>query len=352
MYDVLALRRSHPIAEVIEAAGVELHQAGPRLSGRCPLHSDGDPSLVVYLRTQSYFCFGCGVGGDVIDFVSRLNKVGFKQAAAILGGMQSTANEPQSARPVERAARNPSPEETQVIEIAVNSCHEALWRSKEALAYLVSRGIDEGTARRCRVGFGHARLADDLRQHGASIAAARSLGLLRGDRSTMLGRILVPELREGKAVWVTGRKIGHDGPRYLNLRANAPILGLQGVRGTELVLTEGPFDWLTAVQWCLPAAALLGSHVSRTVLVQLRRFERIYLALDNDAAGGRAADELRAALGPKAMPVRLPSGAKDLNDLCRLPEGEMLFRQCLGEGNREREKSLWTASASFVPQAA
>ena len=84
MYDVLSIRRANPIDAVLTEAGVELQSLGRRLVGRCPLHGDGQPSLVVYPDSQSYFCFGCGAGGDVIDFVSRLREVGFKEAASVL----------------------------------------------------------------------------------------------------------------------------------------------------------------------------------------------------------------------------------------------------------------------------
>src|SRR3990172_1900119 len=86
MYDVLSIRRANPIQEAVARAGVERRLVGRRLVGSCPFHRDGRPSLAVYPDNDSYFCFGCGAGGDVIDFVARLHGVGFKEAAARLGG--------------------------------------------------------------------------------------------------------------------------------------------------------------------------------------------------------------------------------------------------------------------------
>src|SRR3970040_2051578 len=86
MYDVLSIRRANPIEEVVARAVVDLRLVGRRLGGSCPFPRDGPPSLVVYPHNESYFCFGCGAGGDVIDFVGRLHGVGFKDAAAMLAG--------------------------------------------------------------------------------------------------------------------------------------------------------------------------------------------------------------------------------------------------------------------------
>lgn len=82
MYEVVAIRRSKPIKEVAARSSVELCPAGGRLIGRCPFHQDGRPSLVVHPTNQTYFCFGCGAGSDVIDFVPRLHGMRFKEAAA------------------------------------------------------------------------------------------------------------------------------------------------------------------------------------------------------------------------------------------------------------------------------
>ena len=76
MYDIQSIRRANPITDVITNSGVELRRSRQRLVGRCPFHTDAQPSLVVYPEGASYFCFGCSAGGDVIDFVSRLNGVG------------------------------------------------------------------------------------------------------------------------------------------------------------------------------------------------------------------------------------------------------------------------------------
>ena len=78
--DIEQVKRTNPIADVIASHGVALRPQGGRLSGRCPFHKDASPSLTVYPETASFYCFGCGTGGDVIDFVRRTGGLGFREA--------------------------------------------------------------------------------------------------------------------------------------------------------------------------------------------------------------------------------------------------------------------------------
>jgi DNA primase len=356
MYDVNSIRQAAPIEEVVTRAGVELQPNGHRLVGYCPFHRDGCPSLVVYPRNESYFCFGCGASGDVIDFVGRLHGVGFKEAAAMLVGESQHQATPRRARILRLTSRQGAEPltgaEADVIDAAACFYHDALWRNERALAYLADRGIEHNTARRCRLGFACGGLAGHLNRSGLSLAAARRVGLLAGGHDTMLGRIIVPDLKDGRAMWLTGRALGADGLRYLNLRLPTPMLGLGLVRGDEVVVTEGPFDWLTAVQWALPAVALLGTRVSRSTIQALSRFRRVFLALDSDEAGRRATGQLMSALGSRAIPVELPSSVHDLNDLGRTPAGREAFLSCLEIALKRRETRWQTFDAAVRSQAA
>ncbi len=351
MYDVQSIRRSNPIAEVAARFGVELRPAGRRLIGICPFHPEDQPSLVFYPGNSSYYCFGCGAGGDVIDFVARLQGIAFKDAAAMLAGSdQANTYGPANIVRLERAAQPPTLEETQVIEAAASFYHDALWRSREARAYVAGRGISSATIRRCRLGYGCRGLANFLRSRRLDLAAARSIGLLRGDRDAMLGRIVIPDLKADNATWLTGRSINGRDPRYFNLRLPTPLLGLSQVSGEEVIVTEGAFDWLTAVQWRLTAVGLLGTHISHSVVRALGRFRRVYAALDADEAGRRASAQLVAGLGSTAVMVHLPPGIHDLNDLGRLPDGRRAFLRCLADAS-EREERRWQTSSTLARAA-
>ena len=347
MYDVQAIRAAHPIVETVLSAGVELRRSGRRLIGRCPFHEDRDPSLVIYPQTASYFCFGCDAGGDVIDFVSRIRGSTFSETAALLAGSGQTSPRATAVVrvPARRAVRAIGEEELAVIEAAASLYVEQRDRSRRARSYLAGRGIDDATVSRLRVGYADGGLARHLRDRGLSLDAAERLGLLSGERDTLQGRIVVPDLDgNGRATWLTARSLDGREPRYLNLRLPSPLLGLAQVRAVEaraVVVTEGPFDWMTACAWKLRAISLLGTHLSRAALHALRSFRRVYLALDADDPGRRATERLVSELGARAVVVPLPTGVHDLSELGGHRAGRETFLRSLTEARTRMEES-WT----------
>ena len=285
------------------------------LVGLCPFHEDREPSLVVLPGDAELFCFSCDAGGDVIHFVGRLRGTGFRETAELLAGDSGRAS-PSAATALPPSVRRPPPEldaeAAAVIETAASLYVRQYRESSEPRAYLRGRGLDDQTISRLRIGFASGGLARRLRSLGFGLNAARRLGLLAGDRDTLGGRIVIPDLdAHGRASWLTARSLDGREPRYLNLRLPSPLLGLARVRqaaAPAVVLVEGPFDWLTACAWQLHAIALLGTHLSREALGALRLFGRVYLALDADGPGRRATDRIRSELGARAVVVPLPQG--------------------------------------------
>lgn len=312
--DMAALRAAHPLAAVVKAAGVVLRPSGRRLVGGCPLHADTAPSFTVYLDTDSFYCFGCGAGGDVVTFLSQLHQLSFRAAvrhldAALVTGApteplvrRSPRDAPSTVavppwlpghhrpRPADgtpgqstdAAGRGPSRPHGSpsghsatpapldaatraVIAAAVDEYHTRLWHSPVALAYLARRGVGPVQARDHRLGYATGTgLLARLRRLAINPAVAERVGLLRGGRECFTGRVIIPDLdAAGRPTWLSGRAVTAGGPRYLSLRRPAPLLGLHSVRGAVLVLVEGPFDWLTARGWGLPAVALLGTRAGR-----------------------------------------------------------------------------------------
>jgi len=345
MHDTDAIRRGHPIADVAAASGLELRQTGGRLTAVCPFHGDSRPSLVLYPASQSYYCFGCGAGGDVIDFMSRLRRVNFREAVALLAGAQVAPMPAAGPHPPKVVVPEVDPTKAApIIETAVAFYEEAFWSRPEVLDYLASRGIHERTVRRFRLGFGMPGLAAALRDRNLDLETAQQLGLLDEDRECFTGRVIIPELVEGRAIWFTGRRLSDREPRYLNLRLPKPLLGLASAKGEAVVVTEGPFDWLTAVEWGFWSVALLGTRVPANVAQSLERFEDVYLVLDPDPAGQEATKELYERLGDRAIPVALPPGVSDLNGLGRRPDGRSILTRCVLQAGREARSAAQRAA--------
>jgi DNA primase len=342
--DTRALKRDHPIEEMVERYGVELHTGGRTLLGRCPFHDDGGrPNLHVYPSTQSWYCYRCSIGGDVINFVERIEGVGFREAV-----MRLTGEGPHTphvsrrlrGRTTPRACRRPAwePDEWACLAAAAELYHNRLLTDEAALAYLRGRGLNRDIIDRCRLGCAAGyELVNHLRWRRIPIQAAMRIGLLRNDSSEFLGgRIVVPEIRGGQPMWLIGRTIDPDDsrPKYLGLPGPKPLLGWETAKDSaEVFLVEGVFDWLTLLNWGYPALALVGTNVRPTALKALMRFERVFLLLDSDEAGQAAAETLARTLRSRAKTVRLP-GVKDVAELATLRDGRVVFAGLVAQEQR------------------
>ena len=335
--EVAEVKRRHPIEEVIAGHGVELRPQGGRLAGRCPFHDDRSPSLVVYPETRSYYCFGCGAGGDAIDFVRRAGGLGFREALARLGEAPASAPGGPAAPPRQRRRPVPPPlslDDRLMLTAACELYHEALRETPQALRYLEERGIPPWLVRARRLGVSDgSRLVPYLKRRRLSLRRARELGLLfeSGDEA-MSGRVVIPDLRGAHCGWMVGRALsGESSPKYRALSLPRPLLGLDR-RWRRVFLTEGPFDWLTLAAWGLPACALLGTHAGGNVLRLLDRARSVVLVMDNDDPGREAAARLRETLGDRARVLELPEGASDVNELAMQSGGREAFFRLLDAG--------------------
>jgi len=332
VYDIDRIKQHKRIEDVVAAHGVQLHQSGSHLSGRCPFHQDEHPSLVVYPETRSFYCFGCRATGDVIDFVRRADGLSFKEALERLNdGSQ-----------MRRADRDPpdrlSLDDRMILTAACGVYHETLMRSHRVLGYLEERGIGLPVVRRCRLGYSDGRsLQSYLKRRRLGVRRATQMGLLwRDGGETMAGRIVIPELRGAECIWMVGRALDEERqPKYRGLSLPKPILGYERVRGRPRVfVTEGAFDYLTGVSWGLAICALLGTQVRVARLAFLQRSRRVLIVFDNDEPGRQAATDLASLLGARARVVRLPETVKDLNDLVCRPDGRAMFFQLVKEAER------------------
>ncbi len=308
--DLAALKQRHPLAEVVSAAGVHLRGQGRVRQGLCPFHDESEGSFTVYGDTARFHCFGCGVSGDVLDFVQRTEGLTLPQAIRRLDGGTGTVR--QAAAP--RASRTTAlpPRDPALLTAAARYYHRALWRYPQGRAYLASRGISLATAKRLGLGYAPGR------------------GLRGAER--FAGMVVVPAVRDRQVQWLAGRAIAPERtPRFQTLPGPKPLLGLGhlGAVPPWVVLTEGLFDWLTLVAWGLPAAAVLGTQGLDRVVAALQPCPRVVLAFDADDAGRAATAQLTERLGQRATALTLPPGVSDVAELAIRPAGRAVFRRLL-----------------------
>jgi len=332
--DIAELKARNPLGDAVEAAGVALRGKGRVRQGVCPFHDEVEGSFTVYADSERFYCFGCGAGGDVLDFVQRMEGLTLPEAIRRLD--DSTASSIRSApaqRPTVPPAsfprRNPA-----LLTAATRFYGGQLRRSPVALQYLASRGIGPDAA--IRLGLGYA-VGNGLREHlqGNGFAGQRLTDsglLLERGAERFAGTITVPDLAYNRVRWLTGRAIDPAAkPRFQAVPGPKPVLGLAalGPMPSFVVLTEGVFDYLTLAAWGYPACAALGTQGLDKVAAALRGCPRVFLAFDNDNAGYEAALGLKDLLGRRAAVVNLPQGIADVGELAEHPHGQLLFNRLL-----------------------
>ena len=334
--DIAELKARHPLGDAVEAAGVALRGKGRVRQGVCPFHEEAEGSFTVYADTEKFYCFGCGSGGDVLDFVQRMEGLTLPEAIRRLDGGSPPVTAA-AVRPV--ASQTPvapaiPPRDPALLTAAVRFYAGELRRSPKARAYLASRGIGAGAVMELGLGCapGHG-LREALTAAGFGGQRLRDSGLfLERSAERFGGMITVPDLAHGRVRWLTGRAIDAGAkPRFQAVPGPKPVLGLAslGPAAPFAILTEGVFDYLALTTWGYPACAALGTQGMDKVAAALRGCPRVFLAFDNDGAGREAASNLQAHLGRRAAVVNLPQGIADVGELATLPNGKLIFRRLL-----------------------
>ncbi len=227
--DVEAVRERARIEEVV-GAHVALRPAGVgSLKGLCPFHDERSPSFHVRPHVGRYHCFGCGEGGDVIDFVQKVDGLAFAEAVEHLAGragIQLRYEEGGAPRPGEEPGRR-----RRLLDAnrqAEEFFREGLTSPEAAVArrFLAERGFDRAAADTFGVGYapqGWDGLLRHLRGRGFTEAELAAAGLVsegrRGVYDRFRGRLVWP-IREvtGDTVGFGARRLLEDdtGPKYLN----------------------------------------------------------------------------------------------------------------------------------------
>ncbi len=313
--DIPALKARHPLGDTVEAAGVRLRGRGRVRQGVCPFHDEVEGSFTVYGDSERFYCFGCGEGGDVLDFIQKSEGLSLPEAIARLDG---------SPGPAPRAANRPAGQ---------------LRRHTEAREYLASRGVGPVAAARLGLGYapgGGLRLA--LESLGFSQKRIRDSGLfMERGAERFAGMVVVPDVSGGLVRWLAGRAVDPDRtPRFQALPGPKPVLGLGRLGPVPLwaVVTEGLFDWVALAGWEFPAVAALGTQGVERVAEALRVCDRVFLAFDSDDAGREATERLLTPLGRRAAAVTLPPGIGDVAELAARPHGRAAFLRLLWQAAR------------------
>ncbi len=338
--DIAELKAHHPLGDAVEAAGIALRGKGRVRQGVCPFHEETEGSFTVYSDTERFYCFGCGAGGDVLDFVGRMEGLTLPATIRRLDGdcpgpVAKALSMPRTTAP----APTFPPRDPALLTTAVRFYAGQLRRSPVAKTYLASRGVGLDAAIRLGLGYSEGNgLRQCLDSLGFHPDRQRDSGLfLERGAERFAGMITVPDMVAGRVRWLTGRAVDPAAkPRFQAMPGPKPVLGLAALEPARpyVIVTEGVFDYLTLASWGYSACAALGTQGMDKVVAALRGCPQVFLAFDNDGAGYEAAGSLKEHLGRRAAVVNLPRGISDVSELANLPHGQMLFNRLLVQAAR------------------
>ena len=333
--DIPALKARHSLGDTVEASGVRLRGKGRVRQGVCPFHDEAEASFTVYGDTERWYCFGCGLGGDVLDFIRRAENMSLPEAIRRLdGGAYPTVTRTVAAARPKSAAL--PPRDPTLLTAAARFYAVQLRRHSEGQQYLASRGVRLVAATHLGLGYSPGNgLRRALDSHGFSEKRIQDSGLfMERGAERFAGMIVVPDASGELVRWLVGRAVDPDRtPRFQALPGPKPVLGLGrlGPAPPLAVVTEGVFDWLAVAQWGIPTCAALGTQGVERIASALRGCARVFLAFDNDDAGREATERLLSLLGRRAAVVALPQGVGDVAELATHPHGRAAFLRLMAQ---------------------
>jgi len=320
-------------ADIVRVVGeyVRLKKTGKDFSGLCPFHQEKTPSFTVSPLKQIFYCFGCGKGGDVFNFVMDLEKSAFPEAVRTVAEKCGIA----IPRPRERSPEERQENQQRSALVEMHREAQAFFtkqisgtlEGKAARAYLEDRGLDNKAIDRFGIGYAPSdgdALLRVLKQKYPEKLLVESGLISRGEQGGRLfdrfrRRITFPIANDsGKIVAFGARALGDDQPKYLN-SPETPIYSKSNVlyhmdrakealrRSDFAVLVEGYMDAIAVARAGISnVVASCGTSLAEPQIKLLSRFtKRVIINYDPDNAGQLAAERSVALLLEQDFEVRV-----------------------------------------------
>ncbi|MDD5952762.1 MAG: DNA primase [Oscillospiraceae bacterium] len=342
---------------------VNLKKRGRNYVGLCPFHSEKTPSFHVYPDSNSYYCFGCHAGGDVINFIRGIENLDYMEAVKFLAdraGMQM---------PEASFDNSLSKLRGRILELNRETArfyHRCLIEKegREGLLYFRRRGLSDHTIRRFGLGYSppsRFALTDHLSKLGYTPQEQIQANVAFSSRSGHLvdrfaGRVMFPiiDLR-GNVIAFGGRILTDGTPKYLNT-SDTPVFQksrnlfamnfAKNTRDNRLLLVEGYMDVIALHQAGFQnAVATLGTALTQEQAQLMARYvEEVVICYDADDAGQRAAQRAIHFLrdvGVRVKVLVVPDG-KDPDEYIRShgEQGVVRFRQMMDDSDNDVQYQL------------
>lgn len=323
----------------VASSYLKLEGAGGSFKARCPFHSEKSASFFISPARQTYHCFGCNRGGDLISFVEEIEGLDFSGALKVLAERAGVELRPENIS----SKKSKDERETlyHALDLSAKFYQAVLPKFPEALAYVHARGLTDETIKNFRVGFAPdewSSLFDFLKKRGVPEQVMERAGLVvrgtKGLYDRFRGRVMFPLTdMSGRVIAFSGRILKEEAGKTLGASAQAKYVNSpetevfqksrvlfgfsqakQEMRLKDMaVLVEGQMDLILSHQAGVTCAvASSGTALTSEQLALVKRFTKnIVIAFDADSAGLVAAHRgvgLALAQGMTVRIAHLPRG--------------------------------------------
>ena len=294
LIDFVALRQENSLVDIANAS-VKLRKSGHEYKARCPFHSDRTPSLTLYQSKAGWRwqCFGCGLGGDVIDWLAALHRLPVTDAARMLAGGNVPSIHVATPPPTDKAHKGDEARKVWADSLPI--------AGTPAEIYLRRRNIDIGLPDCLR--FARLRFAGEVRPMLIAALAGPD------NRVQAIHRIVLKD--DGSKADLDGGKVKFS---------LGPVMGgairLTG-SGNGMLVCVGIEDGLTLLQQQAQAVWAVTGDVALPAVQLPAGVRSVVVAHDNDASGRAAGKKAANKLASEGRQVRLIqplSGFKDFNE--------------------------------------
>lgn len=339
--EFLSELRARTDIESVISPYVNLSKRGRLVKGLCPFHNEKTPSFTIYTDSQSFFCFGCGAGGDAITFIRRIENLDYVEAVKVLAeraGMKMPEDGYDDSLAKHRQRILAANRE------AAKFFHSTMMsqKGKIGLDYFLGRGLSMQTIKHFGLGYAPDEwdaLLKHMRSKGFTNQELYDANLVRmsnkGDRThyydNFKNRAMVPiiDLR-GNVIAFGGRVLDDSKPKYINTSDTMVYKKSNGVfalnfakngNPSQIIVAEGYMDVIALHQAGFTnAIACLGTALTQEQARLVARYaDEVVLSYDSDEAGQKAtkrAIEIFSKTGVKIRVLKL-TGGKDPDEIIK-----------------------------------
>ncbi len=312
---------------------VQLRRSGSSYVGLCPFHKEKTPSFHVTPDRQLYYCFGCGAGGNVVDFVKNTEHLDFVEAIRFLADRAGIRVDNEAFSEEEKKRFEKKQRMLRMHTDAARFFRDILFAptgAEKAQSYVKQRGLRGSTVKTYGIGYAPDawdELCRHLMKNGYSREELVEAGLATFTKTGKVidrfrDRLMFPIMDvRGNVIGFGGRILGEGNVKYLNspetplFNKGQNLFSLQlAKKSRELILVEGYMDVISLYQYGVEnAVASLGTALTpEQARLCARHAEKVTVCYDTDGAGVKAA--MRAIEVFRGIDVRLR--------ILSLPEGK------------------------------